>query len=133
MDCHSIPLQYLLQKEQLVGQRILPILIGVGPGAFGVFVRGVVVEQAAMYFAVDIDKAIIDATVNNEGKLIAVNQVDEAHYRVGGEALGVIGFRAQDGCPELGALGCIGGESVRLKLIKSSAPLMLPAAQYRSG
>ena len=133
MDCHSIPLQYLLQIEHLVGQRLLLILSGVSPGALGVFVRGVVVEQAAMYFAVDIDKAIIDAAVNNERKLIAVNQVDEAHYRVGGEVLWVIGFRAQDGCPELGALGCIGGESVRLKLIKSSAPLMLPAAQYRSG
>ena len=51
----------------------MPILPGVGPGALGVFVRGVVIEQAAVYFAVDVDKAIIDAAVDNEGEIIAVN------------------------------------------------------------
>ena len=31
--------------------------------------------------------------------------VDEVHHGVDGEALGVVGFSAQDGNPELGALG----------------------------
>ena len=50
----------------MVAERVLPIGVSVSARAFGVVVGDFIFEQFLMEFAVDIDKEIVNATVDNE-------------------------------------------------------------------
>ena len=66
----------------MVAERVLPIGVSVSSGSLGVVVGDFVFEQFLMKLAVDINKEIVNATVDNE--------VQFARFEVGNERNGCV-------------------------------------------